>query len=64
MRIRVMRELSPDEIQTNIDDTRKEIVELRFQHAMRRLESPAKMRLARRRLAQLLTVQTEKSQKA
>jgi len=60
MRVSEMRDLSVDELQTKITDTRKEIVELRFQHAGRKLESPAKMRLARKRLARLLTVQTQK----
>ncbi len=53
MRLREMRELSAEEIQTNIDDTRKELVELR-------LENTAKLGLARTRLARLLTVQTER----
>lgn len=63
MRIREMRELSADELQTNVNDTRKELVELRFQHAMRKLESPAKLRQARKRLARLLTIQTQKSER-
>lgn len=63
MRIREMRELSADELQSNVNDTRKELVELRFQHAMRKLESPAKLRQARKRLARLLTVQTQKSER-
>lgn len=59
MRIREMRELSAEEMQTKIGDTRKELVDLRFQHAVRKLESPAKIRMARKRLAKLLTVQAE-----
>lgn len=60
MKVREMRELSGDELKARIDDTRREIVELRFQHAARKLENTAKLRLARRRLAQLLTVQGER----
>ncbi|MBI4533079.1 MAG: 50S ribosomal protein L29 [Candidatus Melainabacteria bacterium] len=63
MRIREMRELSDEEMRSRVDQTRKEIVELRFQLASRKLESPAKLRLARKRLARLLTVQTEKSRR-
>lgn len=60
MKVREIRELSSDELKARIDDTRREIVELRFQHAARKLDNTAKLRLARRRLAQLLTVQGEK----
>lgn len=60
MRVKEIRELSADEVKTRIDDARKEIVELRFQLAARKLESTAKLRNTRKQLAQLLTVQTEK----
>jgi ribosomal protein L29 len=53
--------LSHDELRARIDDARKNIVEMRFALAVRKLESPAKLRTARKRLAQLLTIQTEKS---
>jgi large subunit ribosomal protein L29 len=64
MKIREIKELSLDDIQTNVNDTRKEIVEMRFQLAARKLESPAKLRSARRHLARLLTVQTQKANAA
>ena len=60
MRVREMRELSPEELNARIDETRQTIVDLRFQLALRKLESPAKLRLERKKLAQLLTVATEK----
>lgn len=63
MKVREIRELSHDEIRARIDDTRKSIVEMRFALAVRKLDSPAKLRTARKRLAQLLTVQTEKTEK-
>ena len=61
MKVSEIRELSHDEIRARIDDARKNIVEMRFALAVRKLESPAKLRTARKRLAQLLTIQTEKS---
>lgn len=61
MRVREMRELSMEELNARVDETRKNIVELRFQLALRKLESPAKLRQERRKLAQLLTVSTEKT---
>ena len=59
MKVREIRDLAHDELKTRIDDTRKNIVEMRFSLAMRKLESPAKLRAARKHLAQLLTVQHE-----
>ncbi|HEY9713415.1 MAG TPA: 50S ribosomal protein L29 [Chroococcales cyanobacterium] len=64
MKVQEMRELSVDELKGKIDDTRKHVVEMRFALAMRKLESPAKLRGAKRTLAQLLTIQTEKENKA
>jgi large subunit ribosomal protein L29 len=61
MKVSEMRELSHDEMNNRIDDARKSIVEMRFALAVRKLESPAKLRTARKRLAQLLTIQTEKT---
>jgi large subunit ribosomal protein L29 len=55
-----MRELTAEEIRTRIDESRKELLELRFQHAARKLENPAKLRVTRKRLAKLLTIETEK----
>lgn len=63
MRLKEIKELSGDELATRIDETRKEIVELRFQLAARKLENPAKLRLTRKRLARLLTVQSERGDK-
>ena len=61
MRVREMRELSVEELNARIEECRKSIVEMRFQLALRKLESPAKLRSERRKLAQLLTVSTEKT---
>lgn len=60
MKVKEARELKMEEIQARIDETRKQIVELRFQLAVRKLESPAKLRTARKTLARLLTIQSEK----
>ena len=61
MRLQDVRELSSDELIAKISDTCKEIVDLRFQHAARKLESPAKLRQAKHLLARLMTIQTEKN---
>jgi len=60
MKVSEMRDLSIEELNAQIDEARKTKLELRFQHALRKLESPAKMRHEKRKLAQLLTILTEK----
>ena len=60
MKVKEMRELQIEELKARIDETRKQIVELRFQLAVRKLDNPAKLRTARKTLAKLLTIQTEK----
>ncbi len=60
MKVKEVRELSHDEITSRILDTRKQLVEMRFALAVRKLESPAKLRNARKSLARLLTIQSEK----
>jgi large subunit ribosomal protein L29 len=63
MRIHEIREMSAEDVKARIADTRREIVELRFQMAAHKLESPARLRLARRQLSRLLTIQTEAARK-
>lgn len=61
MRLKEMRDLTSEDLTAKVDDTRKEIVQLRFQLAGRKLENPAAIRNARKRLARLLTLQTERA---
>lgn len=60
MKVKEMRELQVEELKSRIDETRKQVVELRFQLAVRKLDSPAKLRTAKKTLSRLLTIQTEK----
>jgi large subunit ribosomal protein L29 len=59
-----VRKLSDGDITTQIDDTRRELFTLRFEQATRRLEHPHRFKAARIKLAQLLTVQTERQRSA
>jgi len=43
-----------------IRDTRKELFNLRFQHATGQLDNPHKLTIARREIARLLTVHIER----
>lgn len=60
MKVQDIRELSAEETQAHISDARKQIVELRFQLALRKLESPARLRSAKKLLARLLTIEHQK----
>ena len=59
-----VRKLSDGDINAQIDGTRRELSTLRFEQATRRLENPHRFKAARIKLAQLLTVQTERQRSA
>ncbi len=56
-----LSKLSDTEIKEKIDLTRRELFDLRFQLATRQLTETHKFKKARVQLAQLLTVQGERS---
>lgn len=60
MKVKEIREFSGEELTAKIAQARREIVDLRFQLAARKLESPSNLSKAKKRLARLLTIQTEK----
>jgi len=55
-----LRELSDEELALRIRDTRKELFNLRFQHATGQLDNPHKLSAVRRDIARLLTVRHER----
>jgi large subunit ribosomal protein L29 len=55
-----VRKLTDDQILEQINGTRRQLFDLRFQQATRRLENPHRFREARIRLAHLQTVQRER----
>ena len=59
-----VRKLSSDQINEQIDATRRELFDLRFQQATRRLEHPHRFKEARIKLAHLHTVQQERLRSA
>ena len=60
-RARELRELSSDELQQKLADTRQELFNLRFQSATGALENSARLRLAKREIARILTVRNERA---
>jgi large subunit ribosomal protein L29 len=64
VKAKAMRDMSPDEIRTRLQELREELFNLRFRNAMKQLDNPLKIREGRREMARLLTVQREKEQVA
>ena len=58
------RKLSGDQINEQVNATRRELFELRFQQATRRLANTHRFKEARIKLAHLLTVQQEQQRSA
>ena len=61
MRARDMRDLTDDELEHRLADTRQELFNLRFQAATGALENSARLRLAKREIARILTIRTERA---
>ena len=56
-----MRDLTNDELEHRLADTRQELFNLRFQAATGALETTARVTLAKREIARILTVQHERN---
>jgi large subunit ribosomal protein L29 len=60
MKARDLHELSDEELAQKLADTRHELFNLRFQSATGALENPARIKLAKREIARILTVRHER----
>ena len=58
-----LRELTDDELARKLHETRQELFNLRFQSATGALENPARLKLAKREIARILTVRLERNSK-
>ena len=54
------RELDVEELQRRVAETRRELFNLRFQHATGQLENTGQLKEVRRNIARLLTVLNQK----
>jgi large subunit ribosomal protein L29 len=52
--------LTDEELEMRLADTRQELFNLRFQSATGALEQPARLKLAKREIARILTVRNER----
>ena len=59
MKAKDIRDLTNDELAQRLADTRQELFNLRFQSATGALENPARLKLAKREIARILTVRIE-----
>ena len=57
-----MRDLTDDELEQRLHETRQELFNLRFQSATGALENSARVRLAKREIARILTVQHDREE--
>ena len=59
MKARDLRDMTDEELEEKMGETRKELFNLRFQSATGALENSARLRSAKREIARILTVKTE-----
>ena len=64
MRTRELRDLTDEELAERLSERRQELFNLRFQSATGALENPARLKLAKREIARILTVRVEREAKA
>ncbi len=60
MKARDLRDLTDEELEEKMGETRRELFNLRFQSATGALENSARLRSAKREIARILTVKTER----
>jgi large subunit ribosomal protein L29 len=56
-----IRELTDDELERRLEESRQELFNLRFQHATGALENPAALSRVKREIARLLTLGHERA---
>jgi large subunit ribosomal protein L29 len=60
LRPRELRDLTDEELEQRLVETRQELFNLRFQRATGALENTARLKLIKRELARILTVRQER----
>ena len=60
MRARELRDLTDEELEHRLAETRQELFNLRFQGATGALENTARLKLAKREIARILTIRIER----
>lgn len=60
MKVSEIREMSDDQLVAELNETRRQLFDLRFQAATERLDVPSELKKLRKKIARILTVQTER----
>jgi large subunit ribosomal protein L29 len=60
LKAKQMRDMTDQELERALADRRQELFNLRFQSATGALENPARLKLAKREIARILTVRNER----
>ncbi len=60
MRARELRDMTDEELEHRLAETRQELFNLRFQGVTGALENTARLKLAKREIARILTVRNER----
>jgi large subunit ribosomal protein L29 len=61
MKARELREMSDEQLMLTLNETAKNLFHLRIQAQTERLDAPSELRKARRLLARIRTIQTQRS---
>lgn len=64
MDLSTMREMTPEELNAELEKMKQDLFNLRFQHVTGQLENPIKMRDTKRDIARVKTIIREKELKA
>ena len=64
MKARDLRDMTDDELEHELAQRRQELFNLRFQAATGALENTSRVKLAKKEIARILTVRTEREAKA
>jgi large subunit ribosomal protein L29 len=64
MKLAELRALTNEELERRLEDLKEEMFNLRFQQSRNRLENPLRIRDARREIARVKTLQTERKNEA
>ncbi len=58
-----LREMSDEQLEFTLKETREQLFHLRFQAATERLDAPSNLRRLRREIARIQTIQTQRGKK-
>ena len=61
MKVKEIRELSTEQLETKLTELKRELFNLRFQHAINQLDNPHKITDVKRDIARVMTVLNSKN---